>query len=74
MTNPSDFIGVFEGFLPRVSAQMNDQLVKDVTSEKIKEAVFAIKPTSGPGADGKTGLFYQKYWQIIGEQVTVEVK
>lgn len=52
---------------------MNDQLIKKVTEEDIKEVVFSIKPSSGLGADGMTRLFFQKYWEIIAGQVTSEV-
>lgn len=40
---------------------MNGQLIVKVSDEEVKEAVFAIKPASGPGADWMTWLFYQKY-------------
>lgn len=73
-SSPSSFSDLFEGFIPRVTEHMNDQLIKEVTTEGIKEVVFSVKASSGPGADGMTGLFLQRYWGIIGHQVTLAVK
>ncbi|KAG7581071.1 Reverse transcriptase domain [Arabidopsis suecica] len=69
-TNPLDLL---EGFEARVTDEMNDQLVGKVTKEEVKSAVFSIKPSSAPGADGMTGLFFQQYWDVIGDQVFKEV-
>lgn len=53
---------------------MNAHLVREVTLEEIKEVVFSVKAASGPGPDGMSGLFFQKYWDIIADQTTIEVK
>lgn len=73
-TNPSSFHDLFLGFSPRVSNSMNEDLTKVVFCEEIKDVVFAIKPSSAPGPDGMSGLIFQKYWCIIGPQVTKEVQ
>lgn len=63
-TNPYDFTSLFQGFQSKVRA-MNNQMTRRVTREEIKEVVFSIKASSAPGADRMTGLFYQKYWEVV---------
>lgn len=52
---------------------MNNCLVASVTDEEIKAATFSIKPSSAPGSDGMSALFFQHYWKIVGPQVIFEV-
>lgn len=53
---------------------MNKTLTITVTKEEIKEAVFSVKATKVPGPDGMTGLFFQQYWDVVWEQVTIEIQ
>ena len=53
---------------------MNAVLTRSVSKNKVREAVFGIRSSSAPGADGFTGFFFQKYWSIIGPQVTLEIQ
>lgn len=65
---------LFEGFTAKVSDTMNELLIREVTNEEVRDAVFSINPTSAPGPDGMFGLFFQKYWGTVGSQVIEEVK
>lgn len=73
-SNPSNLSDFFEGFNPRVTSQMNEELTKVVSREEVRRAAFAIKPGSAPGADGMSGLFFQRYWDVVGQRVTMEVQ
>ncbi|KAL5556875.1 hypothetical protein UlMin_039111 [Ulmus minor] len=39
-------------------------------AEDVRTAVFQMAPTKSPGADGMSAIFYQKFWPIIGEDIT----
>ncbi|KAL5579036.1 hypothetical protein UlMin_011478 [Ulmus minor] len=39
-------------------------------AEDVKTTVFQMAPSKSPGADGMSAIFYQKFWPIVGEEVT----
>lgn len=55
---------------PRVTSTMNDSLMLEFTELEVKQAVFQMYPTKAPGPDGMPPLFYQKYWHIVGPDVS----
>lgn len=73
-SNPQSFQQWFQGFPAKVSARMNEKLTSEITKEEIRDAIFAVKASSAPGPDGMSGLFFQKYWDIIGDQVVKEIQ
>ena len=72
-SNPVDLETLFLGFNSKVTAEMNARLTATVTLEEIKAAAFCVKGSSAPGEDGLTGIFYQKYWHIVGSSLSEEI-
>ena len=73
-SHPASFEPVFRNMVPKISDQMNHVITRPVTKEELKMAIFSIKAESAPGPDGMTGLFFQKFWDVIGDQVTKEIQ
>ncbi|KAL5559130.1 hypothetical protein UlMin_035341 [Ulmus minor] len=65
-----DFDRVLDSIERKVTPQLNDQLEQDFVAEDVKTTVFQMAPTKSPGADGMSAIFYQKFWPIIGEEIT----
>ena len=55
---------------PKITPVMNNSLLKPVTSAEVHEAPFQMHPTKSLGPDSMNALFYQKFWHIIGNDVT----
>lgn len=44
-------------------------LDKDLTLDEIRKSVFSLKKSKSPGEDGIIAEFYQKYWEIIKDDM-----
>lgn len=64
----------FDVLSPIISPRENIELIKEVSSEEIKEAVFQLAEDKAPGPDGYPPFFFQKYWKIVGNSVIRAVK
>jgi hypothetical protein len=40
---------------------------------EVRTALFQMHPSKAPGPDGMSALFFQKYWHIIGHDVTTAI-
>lgn len=49
-------------------------LLSPFSNEEIKASFFDMNPLKAPGSDGYGPLFFQKYWSIIGGEVSTAVK
>ena len=49
---------------------MNESLGRVFTREEVVTALKQIHPTKALGPDGMSTLFYQKYWNIVGNGIT----
>ena len=72
-SNPDKIAEVVEAIDPKVSAEMNQSLIKQFTREEVEAALKQMHPSKSPGPDGMPALFYQNYWDIVGSDVVCMV-
>lgn len=53
-----------------ISDQVNTNLTAHVSEWEVKSAIFTMHPEKAPGPDGFTALFYQKFWDIVKNDLT----
>ena len=54
----------------QVTDDMNAELTKTFTSEEVLRALHQIHPTKSPGPDSMSTIFFQRYWNIVGRDIT----
>ena len=54
----------------RVTEEMNAELTKVFTRDEVTKALQQLHPTKAPGPDGMSAIFYHKYWDIVGSNIT----
>ena len=61
-------------FVPqRVNAAMNGLLEKEFTAEEVRNTLFQMAPSKAPGVDGFTAGFFQRHWDILGDDITMAI-
>lgn len=55
---------------PMPSSLQNEQLMKPVTREEVRKAVFNINPNKCPGPGGMNGHFFQQFWETSEVELT----
>ena len=53
----------------KVSRNENELLIAPFSESKIKDTIFSCYAEGAPGPDGLSFLFYQKFWNIIKNDV-----
>ncbi|KAM1949581.1 hypothetical protein ACFX15_009620 [Malus domestica] len=53
---------------------MNRMLEGEISTEEVREAVFQMQPSKASGPDGMNPFFFQKFWNIVGEDITNAIK
>ena len=57
--------------VPRsVTPEMNEQLTREFQREKVIQAIHTMHPTKALSPNGMSEIFYQKYWDVIGNDIT----
>lgn len=67
---PSHITKVTDTIPTRVTSEMNQNLNKEFTKEEVVVALQQMHPTKVPCPDGMSAIFFQKYWDIVGNDVT----
>ncbi|XP_060974461.1 uncharacterized protein LOC133039585 [Cannabis sativa] len=61
----------FQSIVPhKISREINEYLITSFTKDDVLQAMRDIHPHKAPGNDGMPGLFYRKFWSIVGDEVT----
>jgi len=58
----------------RVTDTTNDLLTREYSEVEIHEALSVMGSTKSPGPDGFNACFFQRYWHIVGKDVTSPVQ
>ena len=57
--------------VPRcVTEDMNAELTKVFTRDEVTNVLKQLHPTKAPGLDGMSAIFFHKYWDIVGLNIT----
>jgi len=54
----------------KLTPEARKWLIRPVTKEEVKQAVFQLNAEKAPGFDGFTAGFFQKNWSLVGEETT----
>ncbi|GMJ14221.1 hypothetical protein HRI_005091300 [Hibiscus trionum] len=66
-SSPTDFLSNVQ---PRISSSTNAYLLQPFTTDEIWIAVKSMSPMKACGVDGYPALFFQKYWHIVGPEIS----
>jgi hypothetical protein len=69
-TWPADLEGLIQ---PCIEELENERLCRVPSVEEIKGTVWEMNPWKAPGPDGMPGVFYQTYWEVVGNDVIAAV-
>lgn len=58
----------------RCSDMDGENLTRDITTEEVRQTLFAMPRDKSPGPDGYTIEFYKSAWPIIGSEFAIAVK
>ena len=53
-----------------ITKEVNSKLSSKFTHLEVKQTINQMAPLKGPGPDGMPPLFYQHYWNLIGDGIS----
>lgn len=72
-SNPIGIEDILQNFNTRILFVFQGESEKDYMANNVKKALFQMDPLKSLGRDGFSISFYQKYWHIVGDQVSTAV-
>lgn len=57
-----------------ISKEQNTELLKEISDEEVKQALFQMHRDKSPGPDGMTLAFFQRHWKIVRQDVVLLVR
>jgi hypothetical protein len=57
----------------KMDGLMNSKLNAPYSKEEVKAALFQMFPTKAPDPDGFAAHFFQRHWELCGDEVTAMV-
>lgn len=54
----------------QITMEQNQYLLEPYTADEVKEAIFSVHPDKSPGPEGMNPTFFQRFWSIVGSNVT----
>ena len=68
-TNPNQMDHVLNKVKRVVAPDMNHALFQPYSLDEVKRALFQMHPSKSLGPDGMSPFFFQKYWDIVGDDI-----
>nr|GMD63474.1 uncharacterized protein LOC109181252 [Ipomoea batatas] len=69
-TSATPSVPFFHNVRSCVSEEMNTRLLRPFTAEEVKLALFDMALEKSPGLDGMTFTFYQRFWSVVGHDLS----
>ena len=67
--HPTNFEASLIAINTQVTTEMNEELLTEFNVEEVWRALKQMHTTKTPSPDGRSPIFYQKYWDIVGSNV-----
>ena len=68
-SHPSRILEVTDTIPTRVTDEMNQRLISTFTRDEVEATLKQMHPTKTPGPDGMSAIFFQKYWDVVGNDI-----
>ncbi|KAJ0445678.1 putative RNA-directed DNA polymerase [Helianthus annuus] len=61
-------------FLTKLPVHIADQMVKPISDDEVKDAMFDIDDNKAPGPDGYSSRFFKAAWPIVGKEICLAIQ